>query len=302
MVDLKVDYFGQTLATPLIAASGTWGGIQANVVPMKSLGAIVLKTATRDLRKGNPPPRIYETPAGVLNSIGLENPGIDRYISEEIPHYAEHGVPLIASISGESEDDFIHLASKLRGTRQIIALELNLSCPNVSRGLDFSTVPEITNRVVRRCKDAYGGITVAKLTANVTDVVPIARAAIEGGADGISAINTLLAACFDWKSGKPMIANIMGGLSGPAIKPVAVRVVYQIHRAFPKIPIIGIGGIMTAQDVLEFMCAGAFSVQIGTGLFSDPSIPGKICRELEGCLSSLKCNSLQDYRNFVTGR
>ena len=255
------------LRNPVMVASGTFGGIQDTVLDCDRLGAVVLKTVTRKPRKGNAPPRIWETPSGILNSIGLENKGLEGFLRDDLPRALKYDAPLIVSVSGENAEDYVTLLRRLNRRRRIAAFELNLSCPNVSGGLDYGTDPARTEEVVRRAKSATDLPVIAKLTPNVTDIIPIAEAALNGGADALSLINTLRGMAIDWRKGRPVLGAGGGGLSGPAIRPVAVRLVRDVCAAFPETPVIGIGGIMNAEDVLEFMAAGACAVQVGTANF-----------------------------------
>lgn len=268
-VDLSVRVGPLKLPNPILLASGTVGGIFERVLDFSRVGAVVLKTVTREPLKGNPPPRIHETPSGMLNSIGLENKGLDAFLKGELPRALEWNTRVIVSLSGVDERDYVAIARRLEPFRQIKALELNLSCPNVSHGLDWATDPRRTHRVVRAVKRATPFPVIAKLTPNVTDIVPIARAAMDAGADALSLVNTLKGMAVDWRRRRPVLGRGTGGLSGPAIKPVALRLVWEVCRALPEAPVIGIGGISDADDVLEFMVAGACAVQIGTANFVD---------------------------------
>ncbi|HEY2148563.1 MAG TPA: dihydroorotate dehydrogenase, partial [Pirellulales bacterium] len=241
-----------------MVASGTFGYARemAGLVDLKRLGAVVPKTITREPRAGNAPWRTVETPCGMLNSIGLDNDGLEAFVGHHMPYLAGVGVPIIVSIAGRTYEDFVEMAARLDSVPGVAAIELNISCPNVSHGVDFGTDPRMCERVVAGCRKACARPMIAKLTPNVTDIGSIARGAEEGGADAISLINTCLGMAVDWRRRRPLLGNVLGGLSGPAIKPIALRAVYQAARAVLT-PIIGIGGIATIDDVMEFFVAGA---------------------------------------------
>lgn len=270
------------LDNPILSASGTYGsGLEAaDFGDLSRLGALVSKTVTLRPRPGNPPPRIVETPAGMLNSIGLENRGVDRFLAETLPRMRAIGPKVVVNIGGETLDEFEALAERVSAAG-VDALELNLSCPNVQGGrLFFSTVPRQTEEAVRRAKRAAGAVPVwAKLSPNVTDIVEIARAAEQGGADALTAINTLIGMAVDWRRRRPVLGRVIGGLSGPAIKPVALRLVREIVAAV-RIPVVGVGGVCSAEDVLEFLVVGSCAVQVGTACFADPLRPVRILDEM----------------------
>lgn len=297
-VNLSVDLAGLKLKNPLITASGTCGfGVELNeYIDIDKLGAVTVKGITVDPREGNPVPRIAETASGILNSIGLENPGIDKFISEKLPELRKFNVPVIVNISGHSLEDFAYLANKLAPYDDIAAIEVNVSCPNIAGGgMAFGTDSDLIYKVTRVVRKEYPGKIIVKLSPNVTDIVEMALAAEAAGSDIISLINTLLGMKIDIKKKKPDLANIFGGLSGPAIKPVALRMVYQLAQKV-KIPIIGMGGIMSANDALEFLMAGASAVSVGTGTMVDPEIPLKIIKGLE---EYLKNNSLNNVNELI---
>ncbi|HDZ77270.1 MAG TPA: dihydroorotate dehydrogenase [Candidatus Omnitrophica bacterium] len=265
------------LKNPVLVASGTFGYAEEfkNLIKVERLGALVTKTITLCPRQGNLPPRIAETPSGMLNSIGLENKGLDNFIKEKLPHLKKLDTPIVVSIAGESLNEYAELAKKL-SLKGISALELNLSCPNIKaakiknqRGTLISQDASATYKVIKAVRRSTKKTIIAKLTPNVGDISLIARAAEDAGADSISLVNTFLAMSIDIKSKKPKLANITGGLSGPAIKPIALRMVWEVARAV-KIPVVGCGGIMTASDAIEFIIAGARAVQIGTANFVNP--------------------------------
>lgn len=283
-----------SLANPILVASGTFGGIYHEVIDLNCLGGIVLKTVTGSPRKGNPPPRVVETASGMLNSIGLENKGVKGFLEEELPLYSKYKAKLIVNIAGKSVEEFGILASELAGIGGIDAMELNLSCPNVSGGLDFATKPEITEKVVALVKSKVKFPVIAKLTPNVTDVVPIARAAVNGGADILSLINTVKGVAIDWRKRDTILGGVTGGLSGPAIKPIALRMVWEICSALPKSPVIGIGGVASAEDALEFICAGARAVQLGTASFVEPTSSVRAVDELARLLAAQGIASIEE--------
>ncbi|MFY9345784.1 MAG: dihydroorotate dehydrogenase [Planctomycetota bacterium] len=287
------------LDNPVLSASGTfgsgWEGRQFS--DLGQVGGLVSKTVTKAARHGNPPPRILETASGMLNSIGLENKGVDYFVAESLPKMKQlaaggrrdgrHGPRVIVNIGGESIDEFVFLAERFCAAG-VDALEVNLSCPNVQEGkLYFSTEPRLTEHAVRSVKKVATVPVFAKLSPNVTDVVAIAKAAEQGGADGITAINTLIGMAVDWRAARPILGRGIGGLSGPAIKPVALRMVWEIARAV-KVPILAAGGVRCADDVLEFVCAGASAVQVGTALFTDPTLLVRIVADLHSKLAAAR--------------
>ncbi len=267
-------------------ASGTFGALMDRVLDVGRLGAVVEKTITMDPRAGNPYPRVWETPSGMLNSIGLDGPGLEEWIRKRYPQVKDYGCRLVLSVAGRTLEEYGDLVRRLDGLPRVDAFELNISCPNVSHGTDFGADPARTERVVRIAKAATSRPVFAKLTPNVADIAAIARAAAEGGADGICAINTLKGMAIDWRRRAPCLGGITGGLSGPAIRPVALRMVWEIASALPGVPVIGIGGIASAEDVLEFMAAGATAVQIGTANFVDCQTATRILEELPALLAS----------------
>lgn len=292
--DLSVRLGPLTLANPMMVASGTSGGIMDRVLDVNRLGAFVEKTVTKLPRTGNPYPRVHETAGGMLNSIGLEGYGLEGWIQKRYPEIRDYGCKLIISVSGSTVAEYGELVAAIDRLPRVDAFELNISCPNVSHGLDHATDPASTEQVCREARRATSRPIFAKLTPNVSDVVPIARAAMAGGADGISAINTLKGLAIDWRRRSPVIGGVTGGLSGPAIKPVALRFVWEIASALPGVPLIGIGGITSADDVLEFLVAGASAVQIGTGNFANPETCTHILDALSGKLDEAKIPRLQD--------
>jgi dihydroorotate dehydrogenase (NAD+) catalytic subunit len=281
------------LANPILVASGTFGYARemAGVIDFAKLGGIIPKTVTRQPRIGNAPPRTVETPSGMLNAIGLDNDGIDHFIAHHLPYLRTLPTAIIANIAGKNEGEFIEMATQIGREPGLAALELNLSCPNVSGGVDFATDPAVTRRVVASVRDVCPLPLIAKLTPNVTDIVPIARAAAEAGADAVSLVNTFVGLAIDWRKRRPILGNTTGGLSGPAIKPLALRLVWQVARHVP-VPIIGIGGIATIDDVMDFLVAGASAVQIGTANFFDPTVSARLASQLPQALEQTGADSL----------
>lgn len=275
--DLRVTIAGIAMRNPVMTASGTCGYAEelAPYADLSGLGAVVVKTITLQPRVGNPAPRIAETPSGMLNSIGLQNVGIEAFLREKLPVLRRLKVPILVNIAGKSVEEYAELAKRLEGVPGVSALELNISCPNVAGGLDYGTDPQLTREVVRAVKQASSVPVIPKLSPNVTDITVIARAAADGGADALSLINTLLGVAIDPHSRRPKIHTVTGGLSGPAIKPIALRMVWQVARTVP-LPLIGIGGIRTGEDAVEFLLAGATAVQVGTATFVDPRAPLKV--------------------------
>ena len=272
LTSLNVDLAGIQMKNPVMVASGTFGYGEeySQFMDLKELGAIVTKSVTLLPRAGNPPPRVIETPAGMLNAIGLQNVGLERFVSEKMPFLREAGVPVIVSISGRDVREYVELAARLSEVEGVAGFELNISCPNVSQGgMMFGAKPQVTFDLVKAVRGATELPLIAKLSPNVTDIVEIASAAEEAGADTLSLINTLLGMAIDIHTRQPRLANTTGGLSGPAIRPVAVRMVWQVAKAV-KLPVIGMGGIMTAEDALEFIIAGARAIAVGTGNFVNP--------------------------------
>jgi dihydroorotate dehydrogenase (NAD+) catalytic subunit len=265
----------------------------AAFVPFEKLGGVIPKTITPLPRAGNLPPRTIETASGMLNSIGLDNDGLDAFIAKHLDYLLGLGTAIIANIAGHDADEFIRMAARLGEFPQLAAIELNISCPNVTGGVDFGTDPKLTAAVVKGVRDVCPLPVIAKLTPNVTDIVAIARAATDAGADAVSLVNTFSGMAIDWRKRKPVLGNIVGGLSGPAIKPLALKIVWQVARNVP-IPIIGVGGISTIDDVMEFLVAGASAVQIGTANFFNPTVSAKLVDELDATLSHLECHSVMD--------
>jgi dihydroorotate dehydrogenase (NAD+) catalytic subunit len=303
--DLSVRLGPLPLRNPVLVASGTFGALMDRVLDVSRLGGVVEKTITLEPRKGNPHPRVWETPSGMLNSIGLDGPGVEGWIRKRYPEVKEYPCALVLSVSGRTVEEFAELVSRLDRLPRVDAFELNISCPNVSHGTDLATDPALTERVVRLCKAATQRPVFAKLTPNVTDIVAVARAAVEGGADGLSAVNTLKGMAVDWRRRAPVLGAVTGGLSGPAIKPVALRLVWEIASALPKVPLLGIGGISTVDDALEFLVAGASAVQVGTANFVNASSAADISAALEDRLRQAGVERIADLVgsiNAKTGR
>jgi dihydroorotate dehydrogenase (NAD+) catalytic subunit len=295
-VDLSVQIGTLHLKNPLIAASGCfgYGNEYANVVDLASLGGIAVKGLFLAEREGHAPPRIVETPAGMLNAIGLQGIGVHRFIREQLPELRRRQAVVIVNICGTTLDEYVELARILSDAEGVAALELNISCPNIKEGgITFGCSLTGTHDVVSSIRKVTQLPVIPKLTPNVTDVASFARAAEEAGADAISLVNTFLAMAIDVHSRRPKLSNIVGGLSGPAIRPIAVRMVYEC-RGTVKLPIIGMGGIATAEDVLEFMIAGANAVQVGTMNFVDPFIWGKLRSGLQCYMETHSIKRLQD--------
>jgi len=294
-MDLSVILGRLRLKNPVLVASGTFGYAKemAGVVDFARLGGVIPKTVTRHPRAGNAPPRTLETPSGMLNAIGLDNDGIDHFIHHHLPYLRILPTAIIANIAGESEDDFVAMAEQIGRETGLAALELNLSCPNVAGGIDFAIDPERTRRVVRGVRAVCPLPLIAKLTPNVTDIVPVAQAAAEAGADAVSLVNTFVGMAVDWKRRKPILGNITGGLSGPAIKPLALRLVWRVAQNV-AVPVIGVGGIATLDDVMEFLVAGASAVQLGTVNFYDPTASMRIVDSLPGALALLGAASVRE--------
>ena len=308
MSSLAVTLGRLTLKNPILVASGTFGYAREveGLVDFAKLGGIIPKTVTKKPRIGNPPPRTVETPSGMLNAIGLDNDGIDYFIAHHLPYLKTLPTAIIANIAGKTVDEFFDMAAKIGSAVSpptavggLAGLELNLSCPNVSGGLDFATDPEVTRRIVAGVRQVCPLPIIAKLTPNVTNIVPIAQAAADAGADAVSLVNTFVGMAIDWRKRKPILGNVTGGLSGPAIKPLALRLVWQVAKNVP-IPVIGIGGIATIDDVMEFLVAGASAVQIGTANFYNPQGATHLAEQLDGILNQLGAASAADVVGTLT--
>ena len=302
MVDTKVTLSGITLDNPVIPASGTFGYGQefAEIYDINILGSLSFKGTTSEPRLGNPLPRIAECPEGMINSVGLQNPGVDMVCERELPELAKiYKKPVIANISGFSIEEYVHCAEMMDKQEQVGIIEVNVSCPNVHNGgMAYGVQPESAAEVTRAVKAVTTKPVYIKLSPNVTDIVAIAKACEEAGADGLSLINTLLGMRIDTKRKQPVIANKMGGFSGPAIFPVAVRMVYQVANAV-NIPVIGMGGVSTANDVIEMMMAGATAVQIGAANLVNPYVCKEIIEELPKKMEELGIEKLEDIIGIV---
>jgi dihydroorotate dehydrogenase (NAD+) catalytic subunit len=284
------------LQNPVMTASGTFGYGEefASLVNLHRLGAIIVKGISLEPRAGNPPPRIVETPCGMLNAIGLENVGLEGFVTEKLPYLQNVGTPVIVNILGNTIDDYRQLAARLNNVEGVAALEVNISCPNVKEGgVAFGTDPAMANEVTAAVRDNYNGPVIVKLSPNVTDITVIAKAVEEAGADAVSLINTILGMAIDIETCRPKLGNIVGGLSGPAIKPLALRMVWQASMSV-SIPVVGIGGISTAADAIEFMLAGATAIQVGTANFINPKATEEIIHGIGQYLQARKMESVKD--------
>lgn len=296
-MNLSVNIAGVELKNPVVTASGTFGfGHEYNeFYDLSELGGIAVKGLTLKPRLGNPPPRIAETPMGILNSVGLQNPGIEKFIEEEIPFLRKFDTKIIANISGSTVEDYIAIA-EIAGNSDVDLLELNISCPNVKAGgMAFGTCPKSVEDLVKKVKAVVNRPLIVKLSPNVTDITEIARAAEASGADALSLINTLLGMRIDIKTRRPILRNNMGGMSGRAVFPIAVRMINQVYRAV-KLPLIGMGGVASGNDAIEMMLAGASAVAVGTACFTDPMAPVKV---RDGIVDYLKANNIDDVRDLV---
>ncbi|USK40587.1 dihydroorotate dehydrogenase [Cytobacillus firmus] len=289
MNSLNVSLPGLELKNPIMPASGCFGfGREfSQLYDLSQLGAIMIKATTLEPRFGNPTPRVAETSAGMLNAIGLQNPGLEKVVNEELVWLEQYDVPIIANVAGSREEDYIAVARKISASPNVHALELNISCPNVKTGgIAFGTIPEIAKNLTKKVKEVSEVPVYVKLSPNVTNIVEMAKAAEDGGADGLTMINTLVGMRLDLKTGNPILANKSGGLSGPAIKPVALRMIYEVSQQV-SLPIIGMGGIESAEDVIEYFYAGASAVAVGTANFVDPFVCPKIIGELPELIKKL---------------
>lgn len=296
--DMTVNLAGIALRNPVMTASGTFGYGEefAEYVDLETIGAFVTKGLSLKARAGNPTPRIVETPGGMLNAIGLQNVGIDAFIQKKVPFLRSVNTPAIANFFGNTVDEYAELAGRLDQIPEVAGLEVNISCPNVKQGgIVFGTDPDCAASVVKACRAATTKPLIVKLSPNVTDVVAMARACEEAGADCLSLINTLTGMAIDLNRRRPVLANVTGGFSGPAIKPIALRMVWQVAKAV-KVPIIGIGGIMNATDALEFMLAGATAVQVGTASFINPGAAQQIAADMEAWLTE---NGVADIKSLI---
>lgn len=286
MVDLSIEIGKLKLKNPVLTASGTFGYGEefADFIDLNRLGGIVVKGTTLHRREGNPYPRMAETPSGMLNAVGLQNKGVDHFIEEIYPRISHLDTNIIVNVSGSSIDDYVAVCEKLNPLDKVAAVEINISCPNVKQGgMGFGTTCSGAESVTRAVRKAYDGTMIVKLTPNVTDITEIARAAEAAGADALSLTNTFLGMAIDIEKRRPMLSTITGGLSGPCIRPIAVRMVWQVAQAV-KVPVVGLGGIMNGRDAIEFLLAGASAVQIGTANFVDPQVTIKTIDFIEDYL------------------
>jgi len=294
---LAVDLCGVRLATPVLAASGCFGfgREMAQFLDLAEIGGVVTKSVSLEPRRGRPTPRIAETPSGMLNAIGLQNPGVEAFCRGDLEFLGEAGARVVASVVGRSAEEFARVAGRLAREDAVDLIELNLSCPNVdSRGEVFAADPGMAALVVRTVKSVARQPVLAKLTADVTDLVAVARAAVEAGADGLTLINTLLGMAVDVHRRRPKLAAVTGGLSGPAIRPVAVRCVWQVAQALPEVPIVGAGGVATGEDAAELLLVGATAVQVGTASFVNPLATAAVADGLRDYLQSQRIASVTE--------
>ncbi|MDI3480638.1 MAG: dihydroorotate dehydrogenase catalytic subunit [Tepidanaerobacteraceae bacterium] len=294
--DISANICGIAMKNPVMVASGTFGFGEeyAGFYDISRLGAIVTKGLTLEPRCGNPPPRVYETPAGMLNSIGLENPGVEEFIRREWPRLCRLGIPVIANIDGDTVDDYYRMARRLSELDGLAAVEANISCPNVEKGgMAFGQYPESAYEAVKAVREGTNLPVIAKLSPNVTDIQKIAEAVVDAGADAVSLINTLQGMAIDIHTKKPLFCRTFAGLSGPAVKPVAVRMVWQVYETV-KVPIIGMGGITSWRDAVEFILAGASAISVGTANFVDPFAPLKIISGLRQYMTNQGIKTLNE--------
>jgi dihydroorotate dehydrogenase (NAD+) catalytic subunit len=303
-LDFSTKIGSKRFSNPIFTASGCASSGQelSQFFPLTELGAVVTKSIMTKARSGRATPRMAETPSGMLNSIGLQGPGIDTFLENDIPWLIENNAKIVVSIAGETVEEYGVLARRLRAVSGISAVEVNISCPNVeNRGQVFSCHPDTSTAVIESVRRNIGGELpiIAKLSPDVTDIVAIAKAVIDAGVDGLALINTLLGMVIDTNSMKPKLAGKTGGLSGPAIRPVAVRAIYQVHQAFPNIPIVGMGGVATGRDAFELVLAGASAVSIGTASFGNPTAALQVKTELADLLTKKGFNNFRDAIGFA---
>ena len=301
VVDMRTRFGSKFFPSPVFTASGCAGSGKelSQFIDLSELGAVVTKSIALKPRSGRATPRMAETPSGMLNSIGLQGPGVDQFLAHDVPWLLERGARVIVSISGETVEEYASLARRVKSVAGISGLEVNISCPNVeNRGLVFACDPNATREVVTAIRRNVGGEfpVIVKLSPDVTDIVAIAQECVNAGADGLALINTVLGMVIDINSRRPKLAGKTGGLSGPAIRPIAVRAIYQVHAAFPNIPILGMGGVMSGKDALEMIYAGASGVSIGTANFSDPGSTVRIKQEL---LELLQLNGFSTFSDAI---
>ena len=296
MVKLNVNIGNLKLKNPVMTASGTFGyGTEySDFIDLSKLGGIIVKGTTLAPRQGNPYPRMAETPSGMLNAVGLQNKGVDHFVEKIYPQIKDLDTAVVVNVSGSTIEDYVAVAEKINALDNIPAIELNISCPNVKEGgMAFGTSPRSVENVVKAVRQAYNKTLIVKLSPNVTDITEIARAAEAEGADSLSLINTMLGMAIDAERRRPLLSTITGGLSGACVKPVALRMVWQVSKSV-KVPLIGLGGIMNATDAVEFLLAGASAVQIGTANFIDPQVSVKVAEGIEEYLVRQGCHSVQE--------
>lgn len=304
MIDLSTTFSNAWFPSPLFTASGcaSSGKELAQFIDLREIGAVVTKSVMSKARHGRPTPRMAETPSGMVNSIGLQGPGIDAFLAEDLPWLVSQKARVIVSIAGETVEEYATLARKVRSAPGISALEVNISCPNVeNRGLVFACDPEASRRVIDGVRKTLGGELpiIAKLSPDVTDLVSIAKGVVEAGADGLALINTVLSMVINLDTMRPHLGGKTGGLSGPAIRPIAVRAIYQVHEALPNVPILGMGGVSTGRDALELILAGAKGVSVGTASFADPAAIITIQNELKELLTARGFTSVAQAVGFA---
>lgn len=296
MGDLKVNIKGLSLKNPVMTASGTFGYGEefSDFIDLNRLGGIIVKGTTINHREGNPYPRMVETPSGMLNAVGLQNKGVNYFIEHIYPRIKNLDTEIIVNVSGAKIEDYVAVCEMLNGLDKIHAIELNISCPNVKQGgMAFGTTCAGASQVVKAARNAFGKTLIVKLSPNVTDIAEIARAVEAEGADSVSLVNTFLGMAIDTETRRPYLSTVTGGLSGPCIRPIAVRMVYQVAHSV-KIPVIGLGGIMNGRDAIEFILAGATAVQVGTANFIDPSVTVKIIDYMEEYLQRHNISSIRE--------
>lgn len=301
MVKLDFNINDLHFKNPVLAASGTFGyGVEfRDFFDISQLGGIVLKATTLEVREGNPYPRMAETPAGMLNSVGLQNKGIDHFEKNIYPVVSEFNTNVIVNVNGSYVEDYVTLAGRINALEKIPAIELNISCPNVKKGgMIFGTDPKSAREVIREVRKVYSKQLIVKLSPNVTDIVEFALIAEEEGADSVSLINTILGMAVDVKRMKPSLATVTGGLSGPAVKPVALRMVWQVAKAV-RIPVIGLGGIMNSRDAIEFFLAGASAIQVGTASFINPAVTIDILKGIENYLNEKGFSDIREIIGYI---
>lgn len=298
MSRLTVEIPGLTLKNPVMPASGcfAFGAEYSQFYSLSDLGAIMIKAATKEARFGNETPRVAETDSGMINAIGLQNPGVHHILEHELKALEAYDVPIIANVAGSTEEDYVYVASHISKAPNVKALELNISCPNVKEGgMQFGVDPEVAASLTRKVKAVSEVPVYVKLSPNATNIVDMAKA-IGQYADGLTMINTLVGLRIDHKTGRPIISNVIGGLSGPAIKPVALRMVYEVRKAMPTIPIIAMGGIQNAQDVIDYISVGADAIAVGTANFQNPSVCKEIIDALPNLLDDLGVHHIHELK------